>query len=137
MEGKGRGVFSTNLSRKVISSVSTLENRTHLLSGSSKKRGAVLCKSLGWMFHVLLHVQDEEAMVGISAMYYLHASNLFRYFLFLFSVDATCDDGKLGRLVNHSSWSPNVKTTIVEVDDNPHLVLTAAKDNYGKRRTTL
>ena len=84
------------------------------------------------MFHVLLHVQDEEAMVGISSIYYLHASNLFRYFLFLSSVDATCDDGRLGRLVNHSSRSSNVKTTIVEVDDNPHLILTAAKDIMAK-----
>ena len=84
------------------------------------------------MFHVLLHVQDEEAMIGISAMYHLHVSNLFRYFLFLSSVDATHDDGMLGRLVNHSSRSPKVKTTIVEVDDNPHLILTAAKDIKAK-----
>ena len=48
------------------------------------------------MFHVLLHVQDEEAMVGISAMYHLHVNNLFRYLLFLSSVDATHDDGRLG-----------------------------------------
>ena len=85
------------------------------------------------MFHVLLHVQDEEAMVGISPMYHLHASNLFRYFLFLSSVDATHDDGRLGRLVNHSSRSPNVKTTIVEVDGNPHLILTAAKHIMAKK----
>ena len=47
-------------------------------------------------------------------------------------MDATHDDGRLGRLVNHSSRSPNVKTTIVEVDDNPHLILTAAKDIKAK-----
>ena len=75
MEGKGRGVFSTNLSRKVISSVSTLESSSPF--GKLKKRGTVLCKSLSWMFHVLLHVQDEEAMVGISAMYHLHAGTSF------------------------------------------------------------
>ena len=36
------------------------------------------------------------------------------------------------RLVNHSSQSSSVKTTIVEVDDNPHLIPTAAKDNMAK-----
>ena len=74
---------------------------------------------------------------------HIHQVYTLKYFLFLFSVDATCGDGTLGRLVNHSSQSRNVKTTMVEVDDNPHLILTAAKDimakeellyDYGDRR---
>ena len=123
------GCSPPNLSRKVISSVSTLESSSPFRKLKEERSCTLQIPRLDVS---CIHVQDEEAMVGISAMYYLHASNLFRYFLFLSSVDATCDNGRLGRLVNHSSRPPNVKTTIVEVDDSPHLILTAAKDIMAK-----
>ena len=44
-----------------------------------------------------------------------------------FSVDATAETDKLGRLVNHSRTG-NLIARIVEVNSIPHLVLTAKED---------
>ncbi len=58
------------------------------------------------------------------------------------SVDATKDNGRLGRLLNHSKSSANVATKLVEVDNHPYLCLMAARDvavgeeleyDYGER----
>ena len=46
----------------------------------------------------------------------------------LFSVDATAESGKLGRLVNHSRVKYNCVTRVVEVDGQPRLILAAARD---------
>lgn len=45
----------------------------------------------------------------------------------IFSVDATAETDKLGRLVNHSRTG-NLIARIVEVNSTPHLVLTAKED---------
>lgn len=45
----------------------------------------------------------------------------------IFSVDATAETDKLGRLVNHSR-NGNLVARIVEVNSIPHLVLTAKED---------
>lgn len=45
----------------------------------------------------------------------------------VFSVDATAETKKLGRLVNHSRTG-NLIARIVEVNSVPHLVLTAKED---------
>lgn len=45
----------------------------------------------------------------------------------IFSVDATAETKKLGRLVNHSR-NGNLVARIVEVKSTPHLVLTAKED---------
>ena len=58
------------------------------------------------------------------------------------SVDATTDNGRKGRLLNHSRTSANVVTKLLEVDDRPYLCLIAARDiavgeeleyDYGER----
>lgn len=58
------------------------------------------------------------------------------------SVDATADNGRKGRLLNHSRNSANVVTKLLEVDDKPYLCLIAARDisvgeqleyDYGER----
>ena len=41
------------------------------------------------------------------------------------SVDATRDNGRKGRLVNHYS---NVVTKVIEMDDTPYLCLMAGRD---------
>ncbi len=62
--------------------------------------------------------------------------------VFIPSVDATKDNGRLGRLLNHSKSSSNVVTRLVEVDSRPYLCLMAARDiaageelqyDYGER----
>lgn len=73
-----------------------------------------------------------------------HSSNFTRYlcFSFLFSIDATAETGKLGRLVNHSR-NGNLMTKIVNYKNKPHLILLAKDDikegeeltyDYGDRR---
>ena len=58
-------------------------------------------------------------------------------------MDATQDNQRLGRLVNHSKTATNVITKVLEIDRCPHLCLLAAKDiqggehlqyDYGDRR---
>lgn len=46
---------------------------------------------------------------------------------FLFSIDATAETGKLGRLVNHSR-NGNLMTKVVMIQKQPHLVLIAKED---------
>lgn len=62
--------------------------------------------------------------------------------LFIFSVDATKDNGRFGRLLNHSKTSANVTTKLIPVDDHPYLCLMAARNiipgeelqyDYGER----
>lgn len=57
-------------------------------------------------------------------------------------MDATQDNGRCGRLLNHSKTSGNVVTKLVPVGDHPYLCLLAARDivvgeeltyDYGER----
>ena len=61
----------------------------------------------------------------------------------LLSIDATKEDKRLGRLINHSKTKANVVTKVVEVDGSPRLCLIAKRDieigeelqyDYGDRR---
>ena len=46
-----------------------------------------------------------------------------------FSVDATAEKGRLGRLVNHSKCEANLKTVLVKSDDGrPKIFLRAIRD---------
>ena len=45
-----------------------------------------------------------------------------------FSIDATFESGRLGRLVNHSKARANCRTRVVVVDGMPRLVFIATKD---------
>ena len=60
-----------------------------------------------------------------------------------FSVDATEESGKLGRLINHSRGAPNLEVVAVVQDGEKRLALLAAKTikageellyNYGETR---
>ena len=44
------------------------------------------------------------------------------------SIDATEEDGSLGRLINHSRLKPNVFVKIVASDSRPHLCMFAATE---------
>ena len=46
----------------------------------------------------------------------------------LFSIDATRDDGSLGRLVNDEHRRPNCKMKNINVNGSPHLCLFALMD---------
>ena len=65
-------------------------------------------------------------------------------FIFFFSVDATKDNGCMGRLLNHSKTKANVVTKLFEIDSLPYLALLAKRDisvgeelvyDYGDRST--
>lgn len=49
------------------------------------------------------------------------------FYCFNFSIDATAESGKLGRLVNHSR-NGNLMTKTVSLNNRPHLVLIAKED---------
>ena len=60
-----------------------------------------------------------------------------------YCVDATKEDGRLGRLVSHSALNPNCGTKVEWFDGKPRLLLFAKKDikessellfDYGERR---
>ena len=73
---------------------------------------------------------------------YTHTHTHTRTHARMHSVDATADNGRKGRLLNHSRTSANVVTKLLEVDDRPYLCLIAARDitvgeqleyDYGER----
>ena len=49
---------------------------------------------------------------------------------YVFSIDATSESGRYGRLVNHSRLTPNCVTKLVMVGEVPHLIL-VAKDSIN------
>ncbi|OUC47895.1 SET domain protein [Trichinella nativa] len=60
-----------------------------------------------------------------------------------YCVDATPESSHFGRLLNHSAKDPNVKSKIVNIDDNPRIIFVAKRDveigeellyDYGDRR---
>lgn len=63
--------------------------------------------------------------------------------LIIYSVDATAETTRLGRLINHSKADSNLKVKIIEVEGSPTLCFFAAKRitagqellyDYGDRR---
>ena len=73
-----------------------------------------------------------------------HASCLILILLF-FSVDATIEDGTIGRLINHSRSNSNIKPNTIKVDGTPHIIFISLKDirpeeellyDYGDRDVT-
>jgi len=60
----------------------------------------------------------------------------------LFSIDASAEDGRFGRLINHSKRHPNLKPKVCAVDGSPRLFFTARRNivageellyDYGKQ----
>lgn len=102
------------------------------------------------MLHVLPQTQRQEVVVSEATLalpiLIMHIpfswwlSNV-QYFLGVRSVDAT-KSGRIGRLINHSRLSPNLRTRLFSVDGVPRLGLCAIKDiekgtelhyDYGER----
>jgi hypothetical protein len=63
--------------------------------------------------------------------------------IFEFRLDATKDDNRLGRLLNHSRHNPNAEGKVIEVDGKPRVYFVALKQilfnsfiefEYGERR---
>ena len=50
------------------------------------------------------------------------------YFSNIFSIDATSESGRFGRLLNHSKISPNCVTKVFTMGDTPRLILVAKND---------
>jgi len=48
--------------------------------------------------------------------------------MFCYSIDATAESGKLGRLLNHSKTSGNCHTKLVDGGSRPYLILAASRD---------
>ena len=48
---------------------------------------------------------------------------------YIYSIDATTDKRpvNMGRMMNHSKVSPNIKPQLVEIDDEPHICFFAKK----------
>ena len=57
--------------------------------------------------------------------FYVHVTHIY---IHTHSVDATADNGRKGRLLNHSRTAANVVTRLVEVDKHTYLCLVAARD---------
>lgn len=55
-------------------------------------------------------------------------SLLFLFIDLFFSIDASHEDGSLGRLVNDAHKSPNCKMKRLQVQSKPHLCLFAIED---------
>lgn len=83
-----------------------------------------------------------------AKLWYVQSDTLLCIILYVrtfltYSVDATRESGRLGRLINHSKTEANLKTRVIELDGTPYLCLFAARDvmvgeellfDYGERR---
>ena len=66
-------------------------------------------------------------MVNTVPQFFL--PNYFHEIFPSFSIDATAETGRLGRLVNHSRLQPNLMTKVIQIDKQPpRLVLVAKYD---------
>lgn len=118
IEGKGRGVVSTRVfSRNEL----VCEYSGELISHEAAKRRE--------------EEYEKDSSIGCYMYYFTHKNNKL-------CVDATIDNGRKGRLLNHSKTSANVVTKLMEVDNQPYLCLVAARDlsigeeleyDYGER----
>ena len=52
----------------------------------------------------------------------------FMNFHFIFSIDATAETGRYGRLVNHSRKTPNLLPKVIMNGESPRLILIAKHD---------
>ena len=50
------------------------------------------------------------------------------FFFCSFSLDATAESGKIGRLLNHTCKKPNCETKVVAINNRPYLILVAARN---------
>lgn len=55
-------------------------------------------------------------------------ANINTFVIVIFSVDATAESGRLGRLINHSRTKNNCHMKVTEINDRPYLMLVASRD---------
>jgi histone-lysine N-methyltransferase SETD8 len=117
-QGKGKGVFAVK----------------------EFKKGDLVCEYSGQLLNKKEADKQEKEYEGKPEcgcyMYY------FKFNGKTMCVDATKDNGQLGRLLNHSKTKANVVTKLFEIDRLPYLALLAKRDvsigeelvyDYGER----
>ena len=104
IRGKGKGVISTRFI----------------------KRGEFICEYVG---ELLTHEQAMEREdvynkrgLKVGYMFYFQSKGK------RCCIDATQDNGRMGRLINHSRLDANLKPRLIVVDDVPRLFFTATRD---------
>ena len=103
IEGKGRGVFAT---RHFQRSDFVCEYSGELIGPNEAKKRE--------------KKYSEDSSIGCY-MYYLQCNNN------KYCIDATAEDGTLGRLLNHSR-SGNCKTKVHVIKDKPHLIFVTTRE---------
>ncbi|KAL1244180.1 N-lysine methyltransferase KMT5A [Trichinella spiralis] len=116
---KGRGVIAT---KKFYRDDFVVEYRGELIDSTEAQRRE--------------RDYQNSSQVGCYMYYFSYKGK--RY-----CVDATPESSHFGRLLNHSAKDPNVKSKIVNIDDNPRIIFVAKRDveigeellyDYGDRR---
>ncbi|KRZ02622.1 Phosphatidylinositol 4-kinase alpha [Trichinella zimbabwensis] len=116
---KGRGVIAT---KKFYRDDFVVEYRGELIDSNEAQRRE--------------RDYQNSSQVGCYMYYFSYKGK--RY-----CVDATPESSHFGRLLNHSAKDPNVKSKIVNIDDNPRIIFVAKRDveigeellyDYGDRR---
>jgi len=69
----------------------------------------------------------DEWILHIFFFYYLYNFN-FLFVFVLLSIDASKEDGSLGRLINDDHRQPNCRMKKINVNEKPHLCLFALHD---------
>lgn len=105
----GRAVVA---SRKFYAGENVCEYRGKLMSG---KEGDEVEKQR----------EFNDDLAGTKTMSYAF---FFKYQEKNYCIDATYDDGSIGRLINHSKGNRNVKPKIVVLGKTPHIVFEAIRD---------
>ncbi|CAC5384254.1 SETD8 [Mytilus coruscus] len=66
----------------------------------------------------------NDPVVGCYMFYFSHSG--VRY-----CIDATAENGRVGRLVNHSRTNYNCKMKVTEIEGRPYLILTASRNIFN------
>lgn len=128
MKGKGRGVFAM---RPFKRDEPICEYSGELISSQEAKRREELYSknpSAGCFMYYFTFKMKRLWYVGFSNSYDCkHTAYMQLVQIFVPSVDATYNDGRPGRLVNHSRMKKlaNVIAKVVDVEGTPHLYLIA------------
>lgn len=107
-----------------------VRGRVNWRANCQKKGCLIFSRPKHWLLHVLLWLSKPKILVNndffkiTKKLIWKNAKFIIKNF---FSVDATAESNKLGRLVNHSR-NGNLVTRIIEVKNKPHLILIAKED---------
>ena len=64
---------------------------------------------------------SEDSTIGSYMLYFKTNKKSF-------CVDATCESGRIGRLINHSRLVPNLRAKVYMMGENPRVILVANRD---------